>query len=421
MRIYRSEGSFFVKTLRNIVLILLFIIFVSIVLHFRNRQRDTVSALRASATASQEYKGVFIREEEPVTYSGNGVLSYNVSDGGRLSCGGVIAQVYPNDDQVSINREIDKLTRELDILEMIQNPGTLESAQPSTLSDGIEENYRSLMYYRDMKDYQNMQSAMDDLLVHLSTYQIITNEVEDFSPQIADIKTQLASLEQSSVKPSETIPSPRSAYFVSYCDGYEEQFSEENLDSITIEQIENAADKKLTDNKIVGKLVDGYTWYLAVIADNSKKMYAIGDRVKLRFGSSADTCSAEIYDIRDEGDPAKSIIIMSCSRFNYDLVQHRCEMVELIKGEYSGLKVPREAIRFVDLDEELYDEEGNKSEGIVNTKGVYTLKGEQVDFKKIDVIYEGTDYVLSAEHTGDSEYLSLYDDIIIEGVDQLGK
>ena len=103
------------------------------------------------------------------------------------------------------------------------------------------------------------------------------------------------------------------------------------------------------------------------------------------------------------------------------MVQHRCELVELIKGEYSGLKVPREAIRFVDLDEELYDEKGNKSEGIVNTKGVYILKGEQVDFKKIDVIYEGSDYVLSAEHTGDSDYLSLYDDIIIEGVDQLGK
>jgi len=421
MRVYRSEGSFFVKTLRNIVLILLLIIFVSIVLHFRNRERDTVSALMADATASSEYKGVFIRKEEPVTYSGNGILSYNVSDGGKLSSGGVIAQVYPNDEQVSINREIDKLTRELDILEMIQNPGTLESAQPSTLSEGIKENYRSLMYSRDMKDYNAMQSAMDDLLIHLSTYQIITNEVADFSQQVSDINESISSLKQSSVAPSETIYSPRSAYFVSYCDGYEDKFTEESLGTLTVADIENADDKKLTDSNIVGKLVDGYTWYLAVIADNSKKMYAIGDIVKLRFGPSADTCNAEIHDIRDEGDPAKSIIVLSCSRFNYDMVQHRCELVELIKGEYSGLKVPREAIRFVDLDEELYDEKGNKSEGIVNTKGVYILKGEQVDFKKIDVIYEGSDYVLSAEHTGDSDYLSLYDDIIIEGVDQLGK
>ena len=113
MRIYRSEGSFFVKLLRNIVLILLLIIFISIVLHFRNRERDTVSALRAEATSSKEYKCVFIRTEQPVTYSGNGTLSYNVSDGGKLCSGGIIAQVYPSDEQVSINREMEKLTKEL--------------------------------------------------------------------------------------------------------------------------------------------------------------------------------------------------------------------------------------------------------------------------------------------------------------------
>ena len=421
MRIYRSEGSFMVKLLRNIVLILLLVVFVSIVLHFRNRERDTVSALMAEATSSQEYKCIVIRNEQPITYSGSGTLSYNVSDGGRLSSGGIIAQVYPSDEQVSINREMDKLTKELDILEMIQNKGTLESAQPSTLSEGIKEDYRSLMYSRDMKDYAGLQSAMDDLLVHLSTYQIITNEVTDFSQQIEDIRNRLASLKQSSVPPIETIPSPRSAYFVSYCDGYEERYSDDTIGSITAEQIENTNDNKLTDSTIVGKLVDGYTWHLAVVADNSKKTYAIGDWVKLRFESSADVCSAQISDIRNEGDPARSVMILSCSRFNSDLVQHRTEMVEIIKGKYTGLKVPREAIRFLDLEEKLYDEEGREYQGTVNTKGVYAVKGEQVEFKKIDVIYEGGDYVLSAEHTGDSNYLSLYDDIIIEGVDQLGK
>ena len=421
MRIYRSEGSFMVKLLRNIVLVLLLVVFISIVLHFRNRERDTVSALMASATASKEYKGVFIREEEPVFYSGSGTLSYNVSDGGRLSSGGIIAQVYPSDEQVSINREMEKLTKELNILEMIQNIGTLESAQPSALSEGIKEDYRSLMYSRDMKDYAALQSAMDDLLVHLSTYQIITNEVTDFSQQISDINDQLSALKQASVQPIETIPSPRSAYFVSYCDGYEDKFSKETLGDITADQIENAGDNRLTDNTVVGKLVDGYTWYLAVVADNSHKEYAIGDMVKLRFESSADMSSAQITDIRNAGDPARSVMILSCSRFNADLVQHRTESVEIIKGEYTGLKVPREAIRFLDLEEELYDENGKKYEGTMNTKGVYALKGEQEEFKKIDVIYEGSDYVLSAEHPDDSDYLSLYDDILIEGVDQLGK
>ena len=38
-------------------------------------------------------------------------------------------------------------------------------------------------------------------------------------------------------------------------------------------------------------------------------------------------------------------------------------------------------------------------------------------FKKIDVIYEGSDYILSEVHDDDSSYLALYDDILIEGVD----
>ena len=55
----------------------------------------------------------------------------------------------------------------------------------------------------------------------------------------------------------------------------------------------------------------------------------------------------------------------------------------------------------------------------VTYKGVYVLKGEQVQFKKIDVIYEGSNYVLSSlDHTGDDSYLVLYDDFMIEGVDE---
>ena len=417
MRAYKSEGSFPVKLLRNVVLILLLIIFASVFLHFRNKESGTVSALSAEATASNEYKGIFVRNEEPVRFSGSGTLSYKVSDGGRLGKGSIIAEVYPNEEQVSINREINKLTKKLELLEKIQNPGTLESAQPASLSEGIEEDYRSLIYCRDMKEYGSMQSYMDDILVQMSTYQIITDEVTDFAQQTEDIKNQLAVLQQNSVHPSETVKSERSAYFVSYCDGYEDRLNEKNLGSLTIDELKNITDNRLSESNIVGKLVDGYKWYLVVIADNSHKEYAVGDSVSLRFESSAEIYDAEITDIRDEGQASESIMTMLCSRFDYDLVQHRIENVEIIKGEYSGLKVPREAIRFLDLSEKLYDDDGKEYEVTVNTKGVYIMKGEQVTFKKIDVIYEGSDYVLSAEHSSDTEYLALYDDIIIEGAD----
>lgn len=422
MRFVKSESSPLVKVLRNVVLIMFIVIFISIVYNFRNRESDTESALIAEATASRELKGVFIRDEQIKTYSGSGVLSYNVTDGGKLGNGSVIAEVYPDESQISINRKIDSLTRELDILKKIQNPGTLESAQPSNISAAIEENYRSFILCRDMQDYDTLEVVKDNLLVNMSTYQIITNEVSGFEQQITDINNELAQLRQQSSKPLETITSDKPAYFVSYCDGYENELTPENLSSLTAARIAEITDNRLTDSNIVGKLVNGYNWYIAGVVDNSRKEYNVGAEVKVRLDSSAEYFNASIYDIRDEGDPSKSVIILLCEQLSHDIVQHRTETVEIITGDYRGLKVPREAIRFVPMDEETTDpESGENVVTSVSYKGVYILKGEQVEFKKIDVVYEGSDYVLSEIHEDDLSYLALYDDIMIEGVEQSGK
>ena len=421
MRSGKPESSPVVKLLRNFVLVLTVVMFGSIVLNFRTEESPTETALMDEAVLSTKLKGVFIRNEEPVTYSGNGVLSYNVNDSGKVGMGTVIAQVYPDDTQIAINSEIERLQRKLDILKKIQNPGTLESAQPGSLSESIEENYRSLVYARDMKDYASLEDIVENILIQMSTYQIITDEVENFDGQVSDINIKLDELKKESVKPAETITSSKPAYFVSYCDGYEDIFSIDKLPSVTISMLNDAVDEKSKEKNIVGKLIDGYHWYLAGVIDNSRHSYNVGDNVKLRFESSADTFDAQITEIRDEGDTAESIIIAECSQFNYDLVQHRTENAEIIKGVYSGLKIPREAIRFADVVEVQEDEDGNEVSSVTNYKGVYISKGEQVVFKKIDVIYEGGNYVLSAVHDDDASYLALYDDIMIEGVDSNGE
>ncbi|MBP5578058.1 MAG: hypothetical protein J6X56_01040 [Ruminococcus sp.] len=416
MRFSRSEGSFMVKALRNFVLVLLLIVFVSIVYNFRNRESNTVSALMASALSSKEYKGVFIRDEEIILYSGNGVLSYNVSDGGKVGSGTVIAEAYPSDEQLSIKRQKAMLQKELNILEKIQNPGTLESAQPASISEKIDESYRSLIYYRDMGDYASLDTVKDDLLVQLSTYQIMTEEAQGFEQKISDIKSEIAKLDAKTLASSESITAQRSAYFASYIDGYEEELSSASLDKLTCDEVEAITDRKSTAPNVVGKLIDGYGWYLAVVADNSRKEYEIGKEIRLRFDSSAESYPAVIHDIRDE-KPDRSLIIISCSKFNYELVQHRAEIVELIRNEIEGLKVPREAIRFADVKETYTDKDGVEREKVSRSKGVYIRKGEQVLFKKIDVRFEGSDYVLSKVRP-ESEYLALYDDIMLEGVDK---
>lgn len=410
----RPEKNVVSKILRNIVLILFVVVLISIIYNFRNRESDTVSAIMADASASTEFKGVFIRDEKIISYNGNGILSYKVPDGGRLGGGSVIAEVYPNDEQISRNREIAQLEKELGILSKIQNPGTRESAQPANISDSIGVLYRSLIYNRDMNNYDKIESQKDDLLVLLSTYQIITDSNVDFTQRMLDINSRLNQLRLESVAASETLVSDRSAYFVSHADGYEQTFTIDSIDSITPEMIKEVQDNRIDDSRVVGKLIDGYEWLLAGVIDNTRKEYEIGSTVTLSFMTTADTFSGKIVDVR--GSSEQTVIIFSCDQFNYDLVQHRCLEAKLIKGPYSGLKVPRESIRFKTITENIKDKEtGIDSEVTKNYRGVYVREGEQVEFRKIDVVYEGSDYVLSAPHDDDKSYLSLYDDILIEG------
>ncbi|MBE6864852.1 MAG: hypothetical protein J6I47_03120 [Ruminococcus sp.] len=417
MRFARSEGSILVKVLRNTVLVLFLVIFISVIYNQKNRESETESALISEVTASAEFKGVFIRDEKPVLYSGNGILSYKVSDGGKLGNGSIIAEAYSSGDEITRKREQAQLEKKLAILMKIQNPGTRESAQPADLSASIEENYRNLMLCRDKQDFKQISSLEDDLLVQMSTYQIITNEVNDFTQQIIDLQTEIDKLKKQAQQPIETVKSPESCYFVSYCDGYEDKLKSDMLDSLTVEQLNDVYDRRSDDPKVVGKLVDGYNWYLAGVVDNTHQEYKIGEYVRIRPESSEDIFTAEILDVRDEGDPKQTILILACREFSSELVQHRTENIELVRGNYRGLKVPREAIRFVTAEEK--KGEGDTTETTeVTYKGVYVLKGEQVLFKKIDVIYEGSDYVLSSlDHLGDDSYLLLYDDIMIEGVD----
>ncbi|MBO4877350.1 MAG: hypothetical protein J5501_05015 [Ruminococcus sp.] len=414
----RSDSSPFVKLLRNLAIFLSIAVFVSVFSNMRNKVRVTTVALMDDAVAYKEFKAVFIRDEEVKTYDGEGVLSYNVPDGGKLGNGTIIAMAYPTDEQLSLNSERERLRRQLSILKKIQNPGTRESAQPAGVSANISESYRKLLYDRDKKDYTAIADEMDDLLVLMSTYQIITHETEGFSQQITDIGNKLIELQTNSVQPTSVIIADRPAYFVSYSDGYEEALSSAVLGTVTAEQLNSVEDRKLHDKTIVGKMINGYSWHVAGVLDNSRHEFAVGEPVMLRFESSADTYNAVITDIRDSGDPSESVFIIECSEFNSDLVQHRAESAELIKDNYRGLRVPRDAIRFADKTISVTDPEtGEKVPETANRKGVYTLKGDKIEFKLLDVIYEGTDYVLSGVHEDSNDYLALYDDILMEGVD----
>ncbi len=406
------------KVLSILLLICVATSFFSIIYHMNSGDYKTETAVYTIADDSVSFKAVYVRNEELISYNGAGVVSYAVPDGGKLGKGSVIAEIYADESQIDIKQQLADLDNKMEIMEKIQNPGTVESAQPANLSALINEKYRSIISEREKGNISDISAAGDELLVLLSTYQIITNESVNFTKSMNDLKTRISQLKSTEMIPLDSIVADKPAYFVSFADGYEETLSMDKLSSITPELINEVKDgNTVNDGNVIGKLITGYEWYAVGVIDNTDIQFSIDDDVKLKFQSTSEIINGTITDIRDTQTQGKSIVVVKCSDVTYDLVQHRTEQIEMIRGEYEGIKVSRKAIRFKDIEETIVDEEtGITTKQIVNAKGVYVKLGEQINFKRLDVIYEGDNFVLSALNAG-SDYVSVYDDIVVEGVD----
>lgn len=370
-----------------------------------HQQYQTQTAAASSSATMQSFYGVFVRDEKPIMYTGTGAVSYPMPDGGKAANGSVVAYIYGSEEDIIINGRIEELKDEISLLESAQSPGTTEVAQPEFLSSLIEENYQTISTDLAKKDLSRLSSERDSFLSLMSIYQITIGDAVNFDDRIDELYRSLNELEGRKKTPQREITADSTGYFVSYTDGYENTLNTENITELTADDIKQIiedenSDKSKRSEKSIGKLIDGYGWKMVGIIDNSDATFSPGDSVKLKFASTSDTVTAAIERITETDDPNESIVQLDCEEMTFDLVKHRVEHVEMILHDYEGIKVPREALRF------------DKN----NNKGVYVLLGQRVMFKKLDVIFECSDYLLS-RITADSEYLNIYDEIIISGVD----
>ncbi len=414
------------NTLTNILLVLLSLSVLAMIgtifYHFLDTDYQTESAMPTSSELSVTFQGVYVRDESVLSYDGNGCVSYNIPDGGKVSRNGAVANIYSNNAAIKENQKIETLEKELEVLKRISNPGVLQMAQPASLANQISQYYNQIAYYRDLGKLDSMKQAEDDFRTTLGSYQIVINQgTTNYSEQISMLEEQIANLKLQQQAPIDTVVSENAAYFVSYADGYEDKLSIENISSITRQDIEAVSnDDSLKSSTIIGKTIASYGWYMLGIIDNTEINFQVNDRVKICLSSSSASTQATVTELRPSDIDNKTIIVLYSENMQSDFVQHRTERVRVVKDECDGIKVPRSAIRFKDIEESTTNVlTGEVTTTMVNYRGVYILDGEEVAFRKLDVIYEGDNYVLSSINK-EKDYLQLYDSIIVEGIDASG-
>ena len=109
--------------------------------------------------------------------------------------------------------------------------------------------------------------------------QLITGEesAENLSQRISQLESQRSSLESQAGDSIGTISAPQAGYFISSVDGLESAVDVEDVENLTVAQVEELLSQGATrDSSAVGKICQDFNWYVACVFDEDDMVHLEG-------------------------------------------------------------------------------------------------------------------------------------------------
>ncbi len=145
---------------------------------------------------------------------------------------------------------------------------------------------------------------------------------------------------------AEYIVAPSSGIVSYRVDGLEEKLTPNNFVELNKEYLENLnlkTGKIIATNEEAGKIIDSFKCYVAVISNSEEaKNSKIGDSIKIRISNNM-KIDAKIVHLAQQENGETLLVLEFKNQIN-ELTNYRKVSIDLIWWEYTGLKVPNQAI-----------------------------------------------------------------------------
>ena len=358
-----------------------------------------------------EMEGFFVREEAALQESKRGVIGYPYRNAEKVSRGAVVANIYQSEGELYRLEEVQELSQLKEILSQAQDATQLQGVKLDLLVKQIAQSKAELVASVDAKDFTNIKSQYLTLMSRMDQFNVYIDPAVSYEGTIASLDAQIAALSGTASQSNETIVSPDSGYFSNTADGYESVFTPQVLNGLTVEKAQQLLSQKGTVSAdSVGKITKDANWsFVAVITAKQAESFHEGDKVTLRFhAAAAGETEVTVSQVITEAGNEKAVVVFTGNILNEDFISMRFERPTVVVKDYTGIIVPKEAVRV----RQETDEEGNT----VEVKGVYVMVGTEVQFRKLDPLYED-DHVVVSRIVTNSDYVAIYDQVIIKGKD----
>lgn len=349
------------------------------------------------------------RNETLLTVPEAGLVNSIAKSGEKVGKNAALAEVWvgtPEAELEALQARLDSINRTVEVLEnSLLPPGSSVSQADGYRSEAMDDLLQIRLAIRE-GNWSLIAGLADDMLTALNRYGALTDSEEEIEAALDAAEQERQSL----LTGTKTTLSNQlsSAYYYDHTevDGYETLFTAQALQNLTAESFAELKASEPTSPEgqfVVGKLCSDYSWYLAVdFPDGAGELFEQGVLYRFRFPESDGmeltlTCERILTGL-EGGTVAVFRSDVTPLGFHY----LRSQRVEITVGSSNGFYIPQQAYTVLN-----------------GLPGVYIFEESTVQFRRIEVLYEGDGYLIAAGEDPDPEhevpYLALNDLMITSG------
>lgn len=338
----------------------------------------TVQAYSFAVEDTVETTGYLVREEQVLSGTG-GIVRLIPSEGERVAAGSAVALLYADEGALEQSDQLKVLELEAEQLSAALAAG--ETAQgENTAKQNMVDALVRLRSAVEKGDFTRLEPQV--MAFKSAVYQQAQRygSADDLSAALADTRARIQNTQREIAQSSGQVSVSQSGIFSGQVDGYETVLTPETLEDLlpsSLDAMEGRAAP--VDSSSLGKLITDSEWYFVCpMSEAEARRLTEGKTVTVRFSRD---WSGEV-DMKVERigrvENGRISVILSSSRFLSDTTLLRRQTVELVFSSSTGIRVPTQALRM--------EEDGST--------GVYVQVGVFAEFKPVEVLAQGEDYVL---------------------------
>ncbi len=385
-----------------------------------NSQIDSRQAVMVTLSDDIETTGIAIRNESIITSERQGVIVSAVSNGGKVSKGETVANIFNSADAARAYERMEEIEDALEQFESMATAGEESASEVTALQKAIREEMLGLSEMIYDGDAAGAADVSNELLYLLNKTQMATRIVDDFSDKQIKLETELAELQSRYPDQPGQLNSPLSGYYISQADGYESLLNTDICATLTPEKLDEIMTVRSEpgDSSIVGKIADDYIWYMAceVSAKDAERLAKNADgsfkaanyKLYLTY-SELDSITARLVRVNTGADANRKILIFECSYMVSELSTVRIQPVTIELSSYSGLEVSANSIvtRETEVsasDIEDYDTEGRLALARALSPDIFDVDGVLLEETETEV--SASDAISGSDVSGTDAFTS---------------